>query len=325
MPRIARIKVNGEETVYHIMSRTALEGFVLGDVEKDHLLRLLKRLVRLYFAEILGFCIMGNHFHLLCRMHLGSHYTDEEIRGRYKAFFETLEDQEPEELTDDQVQRFREKWEDLSEFIKDLKQGFSRFYNKRHNRKGFFWSERFKSVVVDNGDTLINCLAYIDLNPVRAEIAERPEEYRWSSIGYHIQRDNEDGFLSLDFGLLEFGVMDASERLRYYRKFLYEKGGIDEGQTVEGRGLRHQGRKGRAINRGIVEAERKRDFELSEIDRFRYRTRYFIDSGIIGSKEFVDRIYQRFKHYFLTDKEKLPKAIQGLEEVYSLKRLSETI
>jgi len=84
---------------------------------------------------------------------------------------------------------FRKKWEDLPEFMRDLKQTFSRFYNKRHDRRGFFWSERFKSVIVDNGDTLINCLAYIDLNPVRAGIVERPEAYRWSSIGYHIQRD----------------------------------------------------------------------------------------------------------------------------------------
>ena len=79
-----------------------------------------------------------------------------------------------------------------------------------------------------NGDTLINCLAYIDLNPVRAGIVEKPEQYRWSSIGYHIQRYNEDGFLSLDFGLKEFGVKDSSDRLRYYRKFLYEKGSITD-------------------------------------------------------------------------------------------------
>jgi hypothetical protein len=59
----------------------------------------------------------------------------------------------------------REKWESLSEYIKEIKQGFSRWYNKRHGRKGFFWGERFKSVIVDNGDTLVNCLAYIDLNP----------------------------------------------------------------------------------------------------------------------------------------------------------------
>jgi len=302
MPRIARIKVKGEETVYHVMSRTALEGFVLGDVEKDYLLKLMKRLSGLYFAEIIGFCLMGNHFHLLCRMHLGKDYTDEEIRQRYKALFEGETDDRDRELTDDQVQGFREKWENLSEFIKDMKQGFSRFYNKRHNRRGFFWSERFKSVIVDNGDTLINCLAYIDLNPVRAEMVEKPEQYRWSSIGYHVQQDNEDGFLSLDFGLAEFGDKDAGGRLSHYRRFLYEKGDISD-----------------------TEKEQVRDFRLNEFDRFRYRTRYFIDSGIIGSREFVDRIYQQFKHVFLSEKEKRPKAVKGLEGVYSLKRLSETI
>ena len=44
MPRIARLKVKGEPAVYHAMSRTALEGFVLGDVEKDYLLKLIQRL-----------------------------------------------------------------------------------------------------------------------------------------------------------------------------------------------------------------------------------------------------------------------------------------
>lgn len=311
MPRIARIKVRGEETVYHIMSRTALDGFVLGDVEKDYLLKLLRRLSGLYFSETIGFCIMGNHFHLLCRMHLGKDYTDEEIRQRYKAFFEGEEDDKDRELTDDQVEGFREKWADLSEFIRDLKQTFSRFYNKRHNRRGFFWSERFKSVIVDNGDTLINCLAYIDLNPVRAKMVEKPEQYRWSSIGYHVQRDNEGGFLSLDFGLKAFGVTidtasagtsDAAGALTQYRRFLYEKGSIND-----------------------IEEEREKDFKLNELDRFRYRTRYFIDSGIIGSKEFVERIYQQFKHYFTATREKRPKVIKGLEGVYSLKRLSETI
>ena len=61
MPRIARIKVSGEATVYHVMSRTALDGFVLGDMEKDFLLKLIKRLSGLYFAEMIGFCLMGNH------------------------------------------------------------------------------------------------------------------------------------------------------------------------------------------------------------------------------------------------------------------------
>jgi hypothetical protein len=62
-------------------------------------------------------------------------------------------------------------------FYETIKLGFSRYYNRRHNRRGFFWGDRFKSVIVKNGQTLINCLAYIDLNPVRAGIVEKPEEY----------------------------------------------------------------------------------------------------------------------------------------------------
>ena len=46
------------------------------------------------------------------------------------------------------------------------------------SKKGYFWSERFKSVIVENGGTLINCLAYIELNPVRAGLVKRPEDYR---------------------------------------------------------------------------------------------------------------------------------------------------
>ena len=68
-------------------------------------------------------------------------------------------------------------------------------------------------MIVENGETLINCLAYIDLNPLRAGLVERPEEYRWNSLGYHIQTDNKDDFLSLDFGLLEFNPPSADKCL----------------------------------------------------------------------------------------------------------------
>ena len=299
MPRIARLIVKGEPAVYHIISRTALDGFVLGDIEKDYLLSLIKRLSSIYFVEVLGFCVMGNHFHLLARMNPGEEYDDEEIRRRFSLYYG---EERKITLEDGQIPHFRSKWGSLSEYVKEIKQGFSRFYNKRRDRKGYFWSDRFKSVIVDKGETLINCLAYIDLNPVRAGIVERPEAYRWSSIGYHVQRKNEGGFLSLDFGLKEFGVQREEERLRHYRRFVYEKGRI----------------KG-------TESEEQKGFELTGIDRFRYRTRYFTDSGIIGSKAFVDRLYREFKDHFTSKHEKKPKTIKGLEGIYSLKRLSESI
>ena len=64
MPRKARMVVEGEAAVYHVISRTALDGFVLGDVEKDYLLKLIKELSAVYFAEVLAFCLLGNH--VLC-------------------------------------------------------------------------------------------------------------------------------------------------------------------------------------------------------------------------------------------------------------------
>ena len=326
MPRTQRLIINDETAVYHVMSRTALDGFPLGDVEKDFMLDLIRRYSALYFVEILGFCLMGNHFHILVRMFPEHKYTDEDIQKRYENFYgdESM-------FASGWIPSLREKLSSLSEFVKEIKQSFSRYYNNRHHRRGTLWGERFKSLIVENGETLINCLAYIDLNPIRAGIVERPEDYRWNSLGYHIQTGNKDNFLSLDFGpvkyaslslrelhkagLKECGVTDAKERLRGYRRYVYEVGSLNQPENGSVK----------VIEDRVLEKERSRAFELSRSDRFRYRTRYFTDSGIIGSKEFVSTNYQRFKNLFESKHEKKPKPIKGLDGIYSLKRLSEVL
>jgi len=159
MARIARMVVKDEPAVYHVMSRTALDGFVLGDLEKEYILELIKKLSKAYFAEVLGFCVMGNHFHLLVKMHPEERYSNEELKKRYEYYY----GEGKEEPGPGQLSSLRKKWESLSEFIKEIKQSFSRYYNKQHNRRGFFWGGRFKSVIVENGETLISCLAYVDL------------------------------------------------------------------------------------------------------------------------------------------------------------------
>jgi hypothetical protein len=170
-------------------------------------------------------------------------------------------------------------------------------------------------VIVEKGETLVNCLAYIDLNPVRAGLVSRPEQYRWNSLGYHIQTNNQDRFLSTDFGLKEFGVKSKKERIKRYRRYVYEAGALDRPDQM----------RPQVIDPKLIAKERKKGFEISRISRFRYRTRYFSDSGIIGSKVFVATHYQRFKHLFHSKHEKKPKSIQGLDGLYSLKRLSEAI
>jgi REP element-mobilizing transposase RayT len=299
-----------EKAVYHVMSRTALDGFPLKDVEKDFMLSLIKKFSSLYFIEILGFCLMGNHFHLLVKMIPENRFTDEDIQKRFERFYG-----DSRSFTEGQIPYLREKLSGLSEFMREIKVSFARYYNRHHNRRGYFWGDRFKSVIVERGETLINCLAYIDLNPLRAGMVERPEEYRWNSLGYHLQTGNKDNFLSLDFGLKEFGVLDAKERLRSYRRYVYEAGAINRPDKM----------KAKVIDDKVVTKERKIEFEISRIDRFRYRTRYFTDSGIIGSKEFVAANYQRFKHLFYSKHEKKPKPIKGLDGMYSLKRLSEVV
>lgn len=306
MPRIARLVVKGEPAVYHVISRSALDGYSLGDGEKEYLVALMKRLASVYFAEVFGYCVLGNHWHLLLRMHTGDGVTDDEMRARFRRYHGP---QSRKVLLEGQIPLLREEWASLSELVKDVKQGFSRWYNKSRGRRGFFWGERFKSVLVDTGDTLVNCLAYIDLNPVRAGLVGKPEEYRWCSLGYHAQTGNAEGFLSLDFGLRSFSKCTDEERFRRYRRYVYEIGSQPSS-------------KGARIAESEVEREEQRGYKLGPVDRLLYRTRYFTDGGVIGSKEFVGKCWRLFEGHFACRREKKPRPISGLAGVYSLKRLT---
>ncbi len=62
MARIPRMLVKQEDAIYHVISRTALDGFVLRDVEKNFLVDLIKKLSAIYFVEVFGYCIMGQPF-----------------------------------------------------------------------------------------------------------------------------------------------------------------------------------------------------------------------------------------------------------------------
>ena len=304
MARIPRMVVKGEDAIYHIISRTTLEGLVLGDVEKDYLLKLIKWMSEVFFIEVFGYCIMGNHFHLLIKMENSEDYANDEVRRRLAILFQKDE----RVISDGQLPWFRDKLSNLSEYVKEIKQRFTRYYNKAHNKKGYFWGDRFKSVILESGDTLINCLAYIDLNPIRANIVAKPEDYRWSSIGYHAQTGNKESFLSTDLGLRAYNDLDEKERFADYREYLYEKGGLETN-------------KGASIDEKVIAKERDKNYALTAVDRLRFKTRYFTDSGIIGTKSFVIQYYDMFKSNF-GSKTKKPKKVTGFDEFYSLKRLA---
>jgi putative transposase len=237
-------------------------------------------------------------------------YKDREIQKRINQFYN-----DHKTIYQNEVSKYREKLCSLSEFMKDIKQCFTRKYNKENKRRGFFWGQRFKSVIVENGETLINCLAYIDLNPVRANIVEKPEDYRWNTLGYLLQTKNKDKFLTLEFGVpgeekIRNQVLAASlaiqhnkymsPEFQFYRRFVYESSTLPTP------------RKSIAKEQEHLSINRKKDYQITRIDNFRYRTRYFTDSGVIGSKKFVKEHYQLFKEYFDSKKEKKPLPIKGL-------------
>ena len=160
---------------------------------------------------------------------------------------------------------------------------------------------------MEDGKTLVNLLAYVDLNPIRAGIVKRPEEYKWCSLGYHVQTRNKDDLLCVDFGMQEWNEFESGKIVCKYRAFVYETGAVDAG-------------KGKVIDEKIVKKERRRKYKVSRVDRFRFRCRYFNDAGIIGSKAFVGEVFDQVKH-LLTSKNERKFSPVGIEGVYSLKRL----
>jgi len=103
-------------------SGTALDGFVLGDAEKEYLLTLIQRLSAVYFTEVLGFCLMGNPFHLLVRMLPEEAFSDAEVRTRFQRYYGADSERH---LLDGQLPTLRAKSASLSEYVKELKQSFS--------------------------------------------------------------------------------------------------------------------------------------------------------------------------------------------------------
>ncbi|WP_300669897.1 transposase [Desulfoluna sp.] len=128
MPRIPRMVRTdpGQKTVYHVISRTALDGLPFKDAEKDELVRVIQRFSMVYAVEVLGFSAMSNHFHILVEVSPGAMLSDEEVRRRF-MLLQTRGSEFPE----GQLEAFRERFSSLSWYVKDIKQTFSRYYNRK--------------------------------------------------------------------------------------------------------------------------------------------------------------------------------------------------
>jgi len=303
MPRIPRSLIKEKNRCFHVISRTTGQDFLLDDASREALTQRIRWLSSVYFVRVFAYCVLSNHFHLLVQMVDADLYSDQEVEERFIRYYGPKRSFTPE-----RIDALRRRWSDLSEYVKEIKQGFSRWYNKLHDRHGHFWSERFRSVVVEKGSSLLTCMAYIDLNAVRAGVTERPESYRYCSLGYHLRTGNRDGFLSLSLSELD---SPSESPLTLYRRFVYGSGRIRSG--VDRRGIPEE----------MIQQEESRGYRLSVKDRLRFKSRYFTEGVVLGSREFVRSVFMRLRPALGLRKDRCPCAVDGLS-LYSFRRLRET-
>lgn len=120
--------------------------------------------------------------------------------------------------------------EHLSLFMQSLGRRYVRYINETYHRSGTLWEGRFKSAVVSSDAYLLACSRYIELNPVRAQIAARPDTYPWSSVHFHTQGtlnpllDDDPAYASLG--------ESAAQRQGAYRGWLAAGVHQDEWPTI---------------------------------------------------------------------------------------------
>lgn len=320
----------GKPAIYHCISRVVDRRFVFGDEERETFRMFMRMYENFSGCRVLSYCVMSNHFHILLEvppMPEGG-ISDEELLKRLGVLYgehsvKEVADELAAARTEGGMEggnserareihtRFTGRMHSLSEYMKGLLIRFTRWFNRKHSRKGTLWEERFKSVIVESGIAARTMAAYIDLNPVRAGMAVDPAEYRWSSYGEALGGGRKGNGKKAREGLVRAALahkevgFDAGkwkEVAITYRRLmgmaLERKNSISKTQIS---------RKSRPTS-GLNEAEyleaatgdRRHDAlpDLGMAGMLRHRVRYFTDGAVIGSKGFVDNAFVAARERF---------------------------
>jgi len=212
--------------------------------------------------------------------------------------------------------RYSYRMHSLSEFFKGMLQRFTCWFNRQRERKGTLWESRFRSVIVEDGLAARTMAAYIDLNPVRAGMVEDPADYRWSSYGEAVGGGR--GASLARRGLVRALYAFDSEKGEATAR-AWSQGGMGkeyrgiliaaavEQEEEDGPG-RHGERGAKVVTRrGMKKEETEKELaRLREIDAkdvkiasaIRYRVRYFTQGAVIGSRRFVNGIFEGSREKF---------------------------
>ena len=321
-PRIF-IEEESEAGVYHALSRAVDGNDIFGDIEKETFVRMMRAAAAFHQVEILTFCVMSNHFHIVVKVPPRPEAFDlplDTVMERWQATvdeasFRTIQRQFAryrqsgcEALIEAWRLRMLDRMFRLTEFMKSLKQRFTQWFNRRHDRRGTLWEGRYKHVIVEDAEAAMYTITtYVDLNPVRAGIVTDPGDYRW--CGYaEAMADNRlaldglmtiTGFGSGPRGLAAPGDLESGDTPRERRR--RELKALAEYRRLLGiAGRPRVTEDGRIIRRGLSpEVQERMAARCGVRTKLLLRkVRHLTDGVILGSREFIDRWFERHRYWF---------------------------
>ena len=347
---------NDRSAIYHAVSRIVGRSFLLDGNQREQFVRYMRLYEEFCGVRVLTYCIMSNHFHILVEVppkcdrdlddaaliaRLELLYSKDHVAmvSENLSLLSKATHVEGRKAYLDLRETYTKRMWDLGLFMKTVKQRFSSWYNNKHNRQGTLWESRFKSVLVENGYAARTMAAYIDLNPVRAGMVSDPKNYRWSGYGEAVAggklaRNGVMRVLSeLDSDTAKDGWSGARDLVKYdwrsvagqYRLILFEDGASFQEQ--EASAPSRSGRR-KGFSESQLEREQKRDGQLSIAAIARCKSRYFVESAVLGSREWVNEVIEGIKGDYLSPdrKGKSSKPLGPLKKsgLWSLRRLNES-
>jgi len=281
LPRSKYVQ-EGKEGVYHCFCRCVRRAFLYGfdaysgrdySHRKGWLVNRLRYLASIFAIDVCAYAVMENHYHTIVRTRpdIVDNWTDREVASRWLALCPSRRksrkgakpsmEEQIRALTDcpDRVATLRKRLSSLSWFMGRLNEHMARAANKEDEVKGRFWESRFKCQALLDDAAIAGCMAYVDLNPIRAGVSATPEESDFTSIQERIRTWYRANMVSDTPGVTTSGLRDMpGDRGDWLCPITSEKGrrGILPMTTAEYLNLvDRSGRMIRADKRGAIDAE----------------------------------------------------------------------
>ena len=203
--------VSYTDTVYyHCVARCVRRAFLCGidpvtgfnfEHRRQWIVERMHELSSIFAIDLCAYAVMNNHYHVVLMVDLDqvTSWTDREVAKHWCCIFRGHElvqswmaGRELDEAARDQVRGlidlYRNRLCDISWFMRCLNEFIARMANKEDDCTGRFWEGRFRSQALLDEKALLACMAYVDLNPVRAAIATTPEQSEYTSIKERIDK-----------------------------------------------------------------------------------------------------------------------------------------